>query len=159
LGFEVTYHHDGVSLTQRKFTQDLLNESGHLHDKPTATLLPINCKLTPDIGVPMEDPTLYRTYIGKLNFRSNTGPNISFAVQTLSQFMQQLTSSHVAALNHLLRYVSGTVGQGILLRGNDSLQLIAYFDSDWVSCPTSRRSVTDYVVLLGKSPISWKSKK
>jgi len=33
LGFEVTYHHDGVSLTQRKFTQDLLKESGHLHDK------------------------------------------------------------------------------------------------------------------------------
>ena len=107
----------------------------------------------------MDDPTLYRTYIGKLNFLSNTRPDISFAVQTLSQFMQQPTSSHMAALDHLLRYISGTVGQGILLKGTDSLQLTAYSDSDWASCPTSRRSVTGFVVLLDKSPISWKSKK
>jgi len=73
--------------------------------------------------------------------------------------MQQPTSSHMAALDHLLRYISGTAGQGILLRGTDSLQLTAYSDSDWASCPTSRRSVTGFVVLLDKSPISWKSKK
>jgi len=39
------------------------------------------------------------------------------------------------------------------------LQLTAYSDSDWASCPMSRRSVTGYVVLLNNSPISWKSKK
>ena len=159
LGFEVIHHHDGVSLTQRKFTQDLLKDSGHLYAKSTATPLPINCKLTPDIGVPLEDPTSYRTYLGKLNFLSNTRPDISFAVQTLSQFMQKPTSSHMAALDHLLRYIFGTAGQGILLRGADFLQLTAYSDSDWASCPISRRSVTGYVVFLGQSLISWKSKK
>lgn len=121
LGFEVTHYQDGVTLSQRKFTQDLLKESGHLHARSTATPLPINYKLTPDTGVPVEDPTLYRTYIGKLYFLSNTRPDISFAVQTLGQFMQQPTSSHMAALDHLLRYISGTAGQGILLRDTDSL--------------------------------------
>ena len=159
LGFEVSHLHDGVSLTQRKFTQDPLKESGHLHTRPTATSLPVNCKLLSDVGVPLEDPTIYRTYIGKLNFLSNTRPDISFAVQTLNQFMQKPTSSHMAALDHLLRYLSGTSGQGILLKGLDSLHLTAYSDSDWASCPTTRRSVTGYVVLLDKSPISWKSKK
>ena len=159
LGFEVSHLPEGVSLTQRKFTQDLLKESGHLHTRPTATPLPVNCKLLPDAGVPLADPTTYRMYIGKLNFLSNTRPDISFAVQTLSQFMQQPTSFHMAALDHLLRYLSGTSGQGILLQGLDSLQLTAYSDSDWASCPTSRRSVTGYVILLNKSPISWKSKK
>lgn len=120
LGFEVTHYQDGVTLSQRKFTQDLLKESGHLHARSTATPLPINYKLTPDTGVPVEDPTLYRTYIGKLYFLSNTRPDISFAVQTLGQFMQQPTS-HMAALDHLLRYISGSAGQGILLRDTDSL--------------------------------------
>ena len=60
----------------------------------------------------------------------------------------------MAALDDLLRYLSGTLGQGILLKGIDSLHLTAYPDSDWTSCPMTRRSVTGYVVLLDKLPIS-----
>ena len=159
LGFEISHLPNGITLTQRKFTRDLLKDSGYNDAKPTATPLPINCKLLADTRVLLTDPTTYRTYIGKLNFLSNTRPDISFAVQTLSQFMQQPTSTHMEALEHLLRCISGTSGQGILLQGVDSLQLAAYSDSDWASCPISRRSVTGYVVLLDKSPISWKSKK
>ncbi|GAA0169228.1 hypothetical protein LIER_23757 [Lithospermum erythrorhizon] len=43
--------------------------------------------------------------------------------------------------------------------GSTKLSLEAYFDSDWAACPTTRRSVTGYVMKLGQSPISWKSKK
>ena len=112
-----------------KFTQDLLKEAGYVDAKPTATPLPINCKFLANTGVPLTDPTVYRTYIGKLNFLANTRPDISFAVQTLSQFMRQPTSAHMVALEHLLRYISETSGQGILLQGVDSLQLKAYSDS------------------------------
>ena len=159
LGFEVSHFHDGITLTQRKFTQDLLRQSGHLNVKPTVTPLRLNCKLLPTDGVPLPKPAEYRTYIGKLNFLSNTHPDISFTVQTLSQFMQHTTSSHMAASQHLLRYISGTSGQGILLKGLDQLQLSAYSDSDLASCPTGRRSVIGYIVLFNHSPISWKSKK
>jgi len=73
--------------------------------------------------------------------------------------MQHPTSSHMAPLEHLLRYISGTSSQGTLVQGADSLKLTAYSDSDWASCPISKRSVTGYIDLLDKSPISWKSKK
>ena len=66
---------------------------------------------------------------------------------------------HVAALVHVLRYVSHTEGQGILLKASTSLTLQAFSDSDWASCPNTRRSITGYVLLLGDSPVSWKSKK
>jgi len=87
-----------------------LKDSGHSNAKPAAIPLLINWKLTPSDGVPLEDPIVYRTYIGKLNFLSNARLNIAFAVQTLSQFMQFSPSSHMVALVHLLRYISGTSG-------------------------------------------------
>lgn len=66
---------------------------------------------------------------------------------------------HFQALLHVLHYVASTVGQGILLKTGANLTLTAHSDSVWASCPDSRRSVTGYLMLLGNSPISWKSKK
>ncbi|GAA0184670.1 transmembrane signal receptor [Lithospermum erythrorhizon] len=63
------------------------------------------------------------------------------------------------ALHHLLAYRHRTIGQGILLKGDQALQLQAYSDSNWAACPTTRRSITGYLLTLGGSPISWKSKK
>lgn len=73
--------------------------------------------------------------------------------------MHEPRQPHVLALQHTLRYIATTVGHGILLKATDQLTLQAYCDSDWASCPSSRKSVTGYVLLLGNSPVSWKSKK
>lgn len=59
----------------------------------------------------------------------------------------------------LLRYIKSNPGQGILLASSSAAALKAYCDSDWATCPFSRRSTTGYCVLLGSSPISWKTKK
>lgn len=102
---------------------------------------------------------MYRCLVGKLNFLTNTRPDLAFTVQHLSQFLQQPREAHYKALMHVLRYVASTMGQGILLKGNEHLTLQAYSDSDWGACLTTRRSISGYVMLLGNSPISWKSKK
>jgi len=46
-----------------------------------------------------------------------------------------------------------------LLRKDYDLQLSGWCDSDWAGCPLTRRSLTGWFVLLGSSPISWKTKK
>lgn len=73
--------------------------------------------------------------------------------------MHQPRVPHFDALAHTLRYIAHTAGQGIMLKVSDNLTLQAFSDSDWAACPDSRRSVTGYVLMLGNSPITWKSKK
>ncbi|KAL8093432.1 hypothetical protein AgCh_035348 [Apium graveolens] len=48
---------------------------------------------------------------------------------------------------------------GYLLNASSEIKLQAFSDADWASCPDSKRSVTGYLLLFGKSPITWKSKK
>lgn len=41
----------------------------------------------------------------------------------------------------------------------NDLQLSIYCDADWAACPLIRRSLTAYVVMIGGSPVFWKTKK
>lgn len=123
------------------------------------TPLPINLKLSAQDSEDYEDPSKYRCLVGKLNFLTHTRPDLAYTVQHLSQFLQAPKVTHFKALNHVLRYTSSTDGQGILLKASEQLTLQAYSDSDWGACLDTRRSISGYVLLLGNSPISWKSKK
>ena len=73
--------------------------------------------------------------------------------------MHEPRAHHWDAAIRVLRYLKHNPGQGILLRTPESLQLVAFCDSDWASCPITRRSNTSYFVILGGCPISWKTKK
>ncbi|KZV35220.1 hypothetical protein F511_43559 [Dorcoceras hygrometricum] len=63
-----------------------------------------------------------------------------------------------AALN-ILRYVKGTIGQGLFYGSNSDLRLKFFSDADWGACLDTRKSVTGYCVFLGESMISWRAKK
>lgn len=108
-----------------KFTNDLLKSSSKDSFKKVVTPLPLNLKLSATEGQVIEDPSVYRSIIGKLNFLTNTRPDLSYTVKTLSQFMQKPRSSHWEALMHVLNYVHTTCGQGIILKGDDKLVLQA----------------------------------
>lgn len=152
LGLEVQHVNKGIILHQRKF-------SGLTKFQKVVTPLPLGAKLLDDSSSPFSDPTKYRSLVGKLNYLTNTRPDLSFTVQSLSQHMQAPSNAHYDALIHTLHYVHSTAGQGILLQASDKLSLQDFSDSDWASCPNTRRSITGYLLLLGGSPISWKSKK
>ena len=154
LGLEVTRLSNGIILSQRKITKELIAECELDTSKSAKTPLPLNLKLLAEAGDFYTDPNHYRCLVGKLNFLTHTRPDISYAIQTLSQFLQAPRTPHLQALHHLLRYVAGSVGQGILLQASTQLTLQGYSDSDWGACPNSTRSVTGYLILLGKSPIS-----
>lgn len=106
LGIEVSFIDEGIVLTQHKFTKGLLEESRITHFQKALTPLPASLKLKADDGIPLADPTYYRSLVGKLNFFTHTRVNLSYSVQALSQFMQSLRDSHLQAFLHTLKYVS-----------------------------------------------------
>uniref|UniRef100_A0A3Q7G3Z9 Reverse transcriptase Ty1/copia-type domain-containing protein n=1 Tax=Solanum lycopersicum TaxID=4081 RepID=A0A3Q7G3Z9_SOLLC len=70
--------------------------------------------------------------------------DIAYSFQHLSKFMQSPRVPHLKAAYHVLKYLKQD-------------PTMCY--SDWAACPESRRSVSGYLVLMGDSHISWKSKK
>ncbi|GJT32189.1 kinase RLK-Pelle-LRR-XI-1 family protein [Tanacetum coccineum] len=66
---------------------------------------------------------------------------------------------HWEAALRVARFLKGSPGQGILLKSMCDLQLRGWCDADWAGCPLTRRSLTGWVVYLGDSLISWKTKK
>lgn len=82
---------------------------------------------------------------------------MAYTFQHISAFLHSPRESHVHALHHTLRYVQGTTRQGILLCGFTKPILQAYSDSYWGACPDNGKSITVYIMMLGNSPINWKS--
>ncbi|XP_070052858.1 uncharacterized mitochondrial protein AtMg00810-like [Nicotiana tomentosiformis] len=148
-----------VFLHQKKFINDLLKEFHCDVCTPTVCPLELNEKLKDSVGEPLPNPEVYRNLIRKLNFLTLTRPDLSFAVQHLSQFMQKPCVPHTKSALHLLRYLNGTSDPEIFLNNSSYFSVQVYCDSDWGSCPDSRRSVTSFCILLGGSLVCWKSKK
>ncbi|CAH9109373.1 unnamed protein product [Cuscuta epithymum] len=159
LGLEVARNSTGIYLSQRKYVLDILAETGLMGAKPVTFPMVQNHGLQSASGPLYSEPDRYRRLVGKLIYLTLTRPDICYSIHILSQFMHQPRQVHWDAAIRVLRYLKSHPGQGILLRSDSPLLLTGYCDSDWASCPLTRRSVTGYFVMLGGSPISWRTKK
>nr|XP_016437648.1 PREDICTED: uncharacterized mitochondrial protein AtMg00810-like [Nicotiana tabacum] len=119
LGIEVLRSKKGILLTQRKYALQLISEAGLAAAKPISTPIELNQKLTTidydkHVGVKGEgelaDIGSYQRLIGKLLYLTITRPDLSFAVQVLSQFMQHPKQSHWNAALRVVRYVKSAPG-------------------------------------------------
>jgi hypothetical protein len=86
----------------------------------------------------LSDPTVFRQLVGSLNYLTITWPDIFFAVQQVSQFMQTPRHLHLVAVRRIIRYLRGSSGHGLFFPIGSFLRLITYSDADWVGCPDTR---------------------
>lgn len=159
MGIEVARANEGIYLSQRKYALDIVSECGLLGAKPADTPIEQNHNLARADGPYFSDPAKYRRLVGRLVYLAVTRPELSYGVHILAQFLQSPRQKHWDAATRLVRYLKGSPGQGILLSSRNDLKLSVYCDSDWAACPLTRRSLSGYIVMLGNSLISWKTKK
>ena len=139
-------------------------------------------KLSDDMGIK------YRNALGEVIYALVTcRPDISYAVVKCAQATIHPHEIHYHGLKHLLKYVYTTRDDGIYywrLHGNPTLPLVpnpqpksamvdllpngrpthdaldvhGYVDSDWATCPRTRRSLTGVCLQLAGGCIAYKTK-
>ncbi|XP_070026459.1 uncharacterized mitochondrial protein AtMg00810-like [Nicotiana sylvestris] len=139
LGIEFARSSDGIIMSQRKYTLEMISKAGLSGSRPKETLMEQHLKLTS-----AEFDELIKTE--------------SFD-ECFSQFVHAPKRSHYEAALHVVRYVKNQPGLGLLMSRIGVEEIVAYCDSGWASCPMSRKLVTGFYIKLGESLISWKEKK
>jgi hypothetical protein len=117
------------------------------------------CKLSAYTGEIFEDPTLYRSIVGGLQYLSFTRPDIAFSVNRGCPFMHKPLLPHWKVVKCILQYLKQTISHGLLITQKFHMNLSVYSDSDWARDQDDRRSTSAYCIFLGNTLISWSSRK
>jgi len=159
LGMEVARSKEGILISQRKYTLDLLKETGKLGCKPANTPLEPNWKYNEDRAEKAVDKERYQRLVGRLIYLSLTRLDISYVVSKVSQYMHSPTSKHLNAAYHILRYLKGTPGKGILYRKTEDRGIQGFMDANWTGSLEDSKSTSDYYTKLWGNLVTWRSKK
>jgi transposase InsO family protein len=159
LGIEVSRSKQELFLSQRKYTLDLLAETGNSACQPVDTPIEVNHGLS---IYPDQIPTnkeRYQRMVGKLIYLTHTRPDISYAVSVVSQFMHNPSEQHMSAVNRILAYLKSSPGKGILFSRHGHLDIVGYTDSDFAGSKLDRKSTSGYLSFVGGNLVTWRSKK
>ncbi|CAL1358011.1 unnamed protein product [Linum trigynum] len=159
LGLEVHRSPAGLLVSQQKYIVDLLETANMDECEPCATPMELNLKLRQSDGDLLPDGSSYRSLVGSLIYLTHTRPDISYAVQVVSQFMSAPHTTHMVAVCRILRYLRGTTDVGMFFPSSGDPVIEAYADADYAGCLDTRRSTSGWCVKLGHSFISWRCKK
>ena len=156
---EVARSHKGITVCQRKYTLDLLKETGMLGARPANTPMELNQKLTIKPNGKEVNKERYQRLVGKLIYLSHTRPDISYPVSVVSQFSCSPQEEHMIAVYRILRYLKKTPGQGLFFAKNTSREVELFTDADWAGSKKDRRSTTGYCSYVWGNLVTWRSKK
>ena len=159
LGIEVLRSEGGIFLRQKKYTLDILAETGLLDCKPADTPIVVNHGLQISEGAELANQGKYQRLVGKLIYLSHTRPDIAYAVGIVSQFMHRPQKDHYEAALRIVKYLKGTVGHGVMFRKNGHKGVYGYTDADWASNPVDRKSTAGYFTFVEGNLVTWRSKK
>jgi hypothetical protein len=95
LGIKVAYSPRGYLLSQLKYVAGILEWAKLTDNKAVNTLIEVNARYSSSDGLPLIDPSSYRTIVGSLIYLTITHPDIAYVV---SQFVASPTTIHWAAI-------------------------------------------------------------
>jgi hypothetical protein len=169
LGLEVHRNRPNrkIWLSQHKHTLDILQRFHHEHCRPVITPLDPGITLSKAIDMPQEEKDFmqsvpYLSAVGSLMYLAiGTRPDIAYAVSLLSRFNACPGKVHWNAVQHVFRYLKGTLDFRLELGASPSggVTLSVFSDSDYAGDTSKALSTTGYVSFIGSSCVSWSSRR
>lgn len=158
LGIEVKQHEDGIFISQRTYAADVLKKFGMEKCNQVTTPVESGLELRKNEDGDV-DPTYFKSLVGSLRYLTCTRPDILYGVGLISRYMETPDQSHLNAAKRILRYLKGTIDEGLSYTPTNEFELIGYSDSDWGRDVDERKSTSGYVFFIGDSAFTWSSKK
>jgi hypothetical protein len=159
LGFQIKQLEDGTFISQTKYIQDILKKFGMMDGKPIKTPMGTNGHLGLDTGGKSVDQKVYRTMIGSLLYLCASRLDIMLSVCMCARFQANPKEVHLRAVKRIMRYLVYTPKFGLWYPRGSTFDLIGYSDADWAGCKIDRKSTSGTCQFLGRSLVSWASKK
>jgi hypothetical protein len=127
--------------------------------KPAKTSMGTDEHLDLDKGGKSVDQKAYRSMIGSLLYLCASQPDIMLSVCMCTRFQSDPNECHLVTMKRVLRYLVSTHCFGIWYPKGSTFDLIGYSDFDYVGCKVDRKSTSVSFQFLGRSLLSWSSKK
>lgn len=158
---DINSHKNTIKISQPQYVESILDCFAMINCKATESPLSTKTSLLPGTAEDVESAQdlPFQQLVGCLQWLAlTTRPDIAYAVSQVSRFNSAWTLEHWMAAKHILRYLKGTPTVGITF-DETPLNISVYSDSDFSQCPTTRRSVTGFVVTAAGGLVSWNSKR
>ncbi|KAK8954916.1 hypothetical protein KSP39_PZI002093 [Platanthera zijinensis] len=159
LGLQVRQTDDGLSISQYKFTKELIKkygmESAFTMKTPMGTSMPIG---KDEAGKPVYE-YLYRGIICSLLYLTSSRPDIMYATCVCAWYQACPKESHYSTIKRILRYLKGTPNLGLWYPKNRDFLLTGLSNADFAGYKEDKKSTTCTCHFLGGRLVSWSSKK
>lgn len=123
--------------------------------KPSETLVDPNHHFVDGNGETLIDVTQYQRLVGRLIYLTLMGPDNSYVVNVVSQFMHASAIVYLEVVYRILQYLNYGPSVGLLYTRQIGLHIKAYTDADWVGFVSDRRSTSGYCTFDGGNLVTW----
>jgi hypothetical protein len=149
----------GTFVHQAKYTKDLMKKFNTAEFKPVSTPMSTATTLDPDENGEVVDQREYMSMTGPLLYLMMIQTDIQFAVCLCACFQAFPHFSHLIVIQQIFMYLKYTLKFGIWYSASSSLDLVNFFDADFVGCGIDRKSTSGICHFLGSCLVCWSSRK
>lgn len=118
LGIEVSQSNMGIFPCQKRYTLDLLQEIGMSRHQPIDTLIEEGLKLYIEPNQVLVDKGRFQRLVGKLMYLAHIRSNLAYALNIVSQYMNNPREQHMNIVICISRYLKSSPRKGILFTKN-----------------------------------------
>jgi hypothetical protein len=162
LGIEIDQRPDGsIFIHQSSYCKRILERFNMEETKVLHIPTDPQHSLDPNLSGSLEAGEVpYREAVGSLLYLSQiTRPDITFAVNLVSRYLEKPLTIHWNAVKRIFKYLKGTFNYGLIYDSSVTPKLRGYSDADYAGDTITRRSTSGFIFMMGDGIVAWCSQR